>query len=107
MTDETRPHWTVDRRVPLALVITIAAQTIGLVGVGAWYVSEINGRVTTAENRIEQNYKRVAIVEARQQDAETLAARLEERIIAQSRTLARIESLLTELAREPHRTREK
>lgn len=109
MTEAEPRHWTVDRRVPIALVATIFIQTMGLVGVGAWFVSEINGRVTTAEQRIEQNYKRVAIVEARQQDAETLAARLEERIIAQGMAqgdaLQRIEALLTELAQRPHRER--
>jgi hypothetical protein len=40
-----KPHWTVDRRVPLALVIMLLAQTGGAV----WWTSSLNSRVSSLE----------------------------------------------------------
>lgn len=46
---EEDKHWTVDRRVPLALIVTIAIQTAGLV----WWASSLSERVNTLERRAE------------------------------------------------------
>lgn len=46
MTDDSPMHWSVDKRVPLALIITILFQT----GVAVWWASSITGRVATLEN---------------------------------------------------------
>lgn len=46
---EDDKHWTVDRRVPLALIVTIIVQTGGLV----WWASSLSERVNTLERRAE------------------------------------------------------
>jgi hypothetical protein len=43
-------HWSVDKRVPLALIVTIIAQTGGLV----WWASSLSERVNVLEKRAEQ-----------------------------------------------------
>jgi hypothetical protein len=48
---EEDKHWTVDRRVPLALIVTIAVQTAGIV----WWASSVSERVNTLEKRAEQS----------------------------------------------------
>ena len=53
MTDETdasesSPHWQVDRRIPLALIFTIAVQTCGIV----WWASGLTSRVESLERQV-------------------------------------------------------
>jgi hypothetical protein len=43
-------HWSVDKRVPLALIVTIVIQTGGLV----WWASSLSERVNSLERRAEQ-----------------------------------------------------
>ncbi len=112
--DETPGHWTVDRRIPLALVLTIIVQTVALVAIGSWYASDFNGRITTNSRDLQAARERLTaqmtaqrsrleLIERRQNDAVTAAARLEERIISQGRTLSRIERLLDDLYRSRER----
>lgn len=42
-------HWTLDKRIPIALLVTIAVQTGGVV----WWASTISSRVTALESRQE------------------------------------------------------
>ena len=42
-----REHWSVDKKIPLALVITLLIQTGGVV----WWSSQLNSRVTVVEER--------------------------------------------------------
>lgn len=41
-------HWVVDKRIPLALVITILIQTGGAI----WWAASISNRVTSLENTV-------------------------------------------------------
>lgn len=41
-----RPHWTVDRKVPLALIVTIAMQTIGF----SYFMGNLSTRLTMVES---------------------------------------------------------
>jgi hypothetical protein len=42
---EDDKHWTLDRKVPVAIVVTIALQTCGIV----WWASGLDHRVTALE----------------------------------------------------------
>ncbi|WP_448950586.1 hypothetical protein [Labrys neptuniae] len=42
-----KEHWTVDKKIPLALVITLLIQTGGVV----WWSSQLNSRVTIIEEK--------------------------------------------------------
>lgn len=47
--EEDSKHWSVDKRVPLALIITMAIQTAGAV----WWASNVSERVNNLEKRAE------------------------------------------------------
>jgi Tfp pilus assembly protein PilN len=42
-------HWHLDKRVPIALIITILMQTVGIV----WWAASLSERVTALENRFQ------------------------------------------------------
>lgn len=48
MTEETRQHWALDKRVPLALIITIIFQTFGF----AYFMGQLANRVENLEARV-------------------------------------------------------
>jgi len=50
MNDQPNNKWHLDRRVPLALIVTIAAQTFAAV----WWASALNSRVVELERYAEQ-----------------------------------------------------
>lgn len=89
MADECA-HWTVDRKVPLALIITLIVQTGGVI----WWAS-------TTENRLGQAEKVIVRLESKEsetREARDRLIRLEERMIAISddvrRALGKMEALI-------------
>ena len=81
-------HWTVDRRVPLALILTIVTQTAGIV----WWASAQSARLDSAETRL-------AAIESVK--TETRLVRLEETMANLKPTLDRIETKLDRLTGYP------
>ena len=71
-------HWHLDRRVPIALIITIIMQTIGIV----WWAASLSARVETLEHR----FAELATYQAR-------IVRLEEKQNAVYQRLDRIEAI--------------
>lgn len=59
--------WSVDRRIPVALIITLTLQTAGIL----YWAAGLEHRVTTVENWIETN-----------QATQTRLVRVEERLIS-------------------------
>jgi hypothetical protein len=94
MEQEQQP-WHLDKRVPLALILTLAGQTLGMV----WWAAELSASVKDHEYRIVrmEHGDAASAIEARRM-AEMLA-RLDERLQAQNAILRRIEE---SLARSPH-----
>jgi len=45
--DEDQKQWHLDRKVPIALIITIAVQTGGII----WWASDVNARVAQLERQ--------------------------------------------------------
>jgi hypothetical protein len=86
------PHWTIDRRIPLALIATLLVQFGGFV----WWFSSVESRLTVKEQRLARVEQRLdedqraitAIVER--------LARIEERANAQLELLRRIDGRLQE-----------
>ena len=74
---EEEGHWTLDKRVPLALILTLAVQFFGFV----YYMGTLSVRMTQLE----------IAVEKRDADAERLT-RLEEKLSAIGNVLLRIET---------------
>ncbi len=71
-------HWHLDRRVPIALIITIIMQTIGIV----WWATSLSARVETLEHR----FAELGTYQAR-------IVRLEEKQNAVYQRLDRIEAI--------------
>lgn len=49
MEEDDKPHWTVDRRIPMVFVLAMVMQTIALVYVGTTWKSDIDHRITDLE----------------------------------------------------------
>ena len=49
--DESNPHWTIDKRVPLALIMAIVLQT----GSIAFFMGALSVRVSQNEQRLEMS----------------------------------------------------
>jgi hypothetical protein len=79
--------WHLDKRVPIALILSLAAQTAGMV----WWAASLNRTVHEHERRLAQiEHADVAAVMEQRRVAEGLV-RLEERLSAQTQILRRIE----------------
>ena len=63
----TTEPWTVDRRVPVALILTLFIQTAGIL----YWAAGLEHRVSTLENWIESN-----------QSTQTRLVRVEERLVS-------------------------
>lgn len=83
-------HWTLDKKVPVALIITVIAQF----GATIWYASKLDGRVATLEAVTTTQ----TIANARQDDAihaiDTRLARIEERQTSSLEILKNLERLI-------------
>lgn len=66
--DETRERWHLDKRLPVALLVTMVAQSVAI---GFW-VGAIENRVTTVERWIDDN----RAIEHRLTRIETLLERI-------------------------------
>lgn len=86
MTDQREP-WHLDRRVPIALILTILAQTASV----AWFFASLEGRVDVLERyevdsgrRVERNADAINILQSR-------SAAQDEKLEAILRTVERID----------------
>lgn len=90
--DETDKTWTIDRRIPLALIVTLLLEFGGFV----WWFSSVESRLAAKEQRLARVEQRL------DEDQRTISAiaerlaRIEERTNAQLELLRRIEARLTE-----------
>ena len=92
---ESERHWHLDRRVPVALIVTIIMQTIGIV----WWAASISARVDVLERRLEEtrtNQSRIVRLEANQSAVYQRLDRIE---AASRRIEAKLDRLL--LNRQP------
>ena len=49
MTESTPTHWTLDKRVPISIIITIVLQTIAFVYLGTTWKADIDHRIGALE----------------------------------------------------------
>lgn len=77
MTDQTtREPWHLDRRVPLALIMTILLQT----GAAVWFAASLQARVDVLERDIEREHIMNASQETAIRSIENGAARLDAKL---------------------------
>jgi hypothetical protein len=82
MTEPAQPKWKVDRTVPLAVIVTMALQTVGAV----WWAATLSARV----NQLETN-----------QVSSERTGRIEEQVIRLREDLGDIKTDLKALLRKP------
>ena len=83
--------WHLDRKVPLALIVTMAIQTLGVI----WWAASLSTRVDHQERQIDSL---VAAEQQTKQEARRIGewlSRVDERIAAQTEMLRRLERNLT------------
>ena len=88
--DEEKPHWTVDRRIPLAFVIAIVLQTIAFIYVGSAWKADTDNRLMNLE-------KFEASISATRQVNLNRITVLEQQSINIQQSLTRIESKLEKI----------
>jgi hypothetical protein len=93
--EEARPHWTLDRRIPLALVLALALQSAGLV---AWGV-QLSERVEVLERTVAE------IAKAGTPGMRERVIKLEEQRAIDHELLVEIRNELREMRREQRRGR--
>ena len=80
MTPEPQ-HWTVDKRVPFALIVTMAAQTIAIVITFTIWMTNVNNRLEALEKSATATPEtRVVIIEQKLGFIETILRRIEGKI---------------------------
>lgn len=86
-------HWSLDRRIPLALIVVLVMQSAAII----YWAAGIEARVEQSEDAIDRFRPRVEALERGQGITNTAIARVEERLEAQTRQLDRIEQLVERL----------
>ena len=96
MIEQTYDHkWHLDRRVPLALIVTIMIQTFGAI----WWAASVSSRIDVAENKIQSIEKMYQLTTGQVASNKDLSSRIDERLNAVQRSLDQIERKLDRAAR--------
>lgn len=77
--DADREPWHLDKKVPIALIVTIALQTIGIV----WYASKLDSRVAVVEQHVadtKEDASRLVRLESFRDNLRSRLDRLESKI---------------------------
>jgi hypothetical protein len=85
-------HWTIDRRIPLALIVTLLMQFGGFV----WWFSSVESRLTIKEQRLTRVEQRLDDDQRAISAIGERLARIEERSNTQLEILRRIDGRLQE-----------
>jgi hypothetical protein len=89
------PHWKIDRRVPVGLIIALAFQACAFV----WWGAQLNDRVQDSERRIMAIESFDTQINTSQGAISERLARLEEKSSAQLTSSQHIESMMENLTR--------
>ena len=82
-----REHWTLDRKVPAAIVATILIQLFGF----AWYAAKLDARVEEQALRLNRAETQITSDEREAREVSTRLVRVEEKVSAILDILRRLE----------------
>ena len=94
--DERALHWTLDRRIPVALIVVMAAQIF----TGGWFLAEQASKTATLERDAEISASRLQAIELRQGAVEAFGERIDERTSTLIEAMRRVEAAVSRIA--PH-----
>lgn len=92
----TKPPFSFRWEINIPTIAFLIAQLVG----GVWYVASLDAKVDTNSDNIAKNTVELKQLEFKQQAADTVAARLDQRTLAIENTLTRIERLIEGLYNE-------
>lgn len=90
MASDPKEHWMIDRKIPLALIFTIAMQGV----VGIWWAADITNRLISVERAEADTVRSVQSLVNLSDARYEKIIRLEEKLAATSTILERIEKKL-------------
>ena len=93
-------HWTLDRKVPVAIIVTLILQVIGF----AWYAAKLDSRVEEQSARIARTEAQILTIDRDARDFGTRIVRIEEKSSAMLTLLQTIEQRLERALAAPRRT---
>lgn len=94
MSEYNDNRWHLDKRVPVAIIVTLILQAAAAV----WWAGQSDNRITNLENRLSGMEQSVKQTVSMQNDINVRLARIEERTEGQTATLKRIEDTVNKLA---------
>ena len=80
-------HWSLDRNVPVAIVITLVLQIVGF----AWYAAKLDARVEEQAQRLAKTEAQILAIDRDARDFGVRMARIEEKTGAMLNILERLE----------------
>lgn len=80
-------HWSLDRKVPVAIVITLVLQIVGF----AWYAAKLDARVEEQAQRLAKTEAQILVIDRDARDFGVRMARIEEKTGAMLNILERLE----------------
>ena len=80
-------HWSLDRKVPVAIVITLVLQIVGF----AWYAAKLDSRVEEQAARLAKTEAQILVIDRDARDFGVRMARIEEKTGTMLSILERLE----------------
>lgn len=89
-TSDAGEHWALDRKVPVAIIVTLVAQIIGF----AWYAAKLDARVEEQGVRLAKTEAQIVVIDRDARDVSTRLVRVEEKIGAVLDIARRLERIV-------------
>ena len=93
-------HWTLDRKVPVAIIATLIVQLVGF----AWYAAKLDSRVEEQALRLARTEAQILTIDRDARDFGTRIVRIEEKSSAMLTLLQQIEQRLERALTPPRRS---
>ena len=87
MAPQSTDHWSLDRKVPVAIIITLILQIVGF----AWYAAKLDARVEEQAARLAKTEAQILVIDRDARDFGVRMARIEEKTGAMLNILERLE----------------
>jgi hypothetical protein len=83
-------HWTLDRKVPVAIILAIGVQFLG----GLWFMSKLDSRVEDQDRRLVKAEAQIGTMDRDAREANGRLIRVEEKMSSMLAILQRVERAL-------------
>jgi len=88
-------HWTLDKKVPVAIILVLVTQFIG----GLWFMAKLDSKVEDQAARIARTEAQISTIDREARDFGNRIARIEEKTSAMLQILQRVDTTLERVRR--------